>query len=296
MATILKQSTAVDVLIGPFVDSTDGVTAETGLTLSASDIKLSKNGQTLAAKNDATAAAHDADGLYNCELDSTDTNTVGSLVISIQESGALPVRHEFQIVEEAIYDALFASSATGFDSSGRVDVGTWLGNAVTHGTGGPDVNINAISDDTGAATNLEAMFDGSGYAGGTIKLGVDIVAISGDTNAANNLESDYDGNGYTKTNSTIGTCTTNTDMLTAAQVNTQVIDVLNIDTYSSDLSAVPAANSTIFDKIHWLFMLARNKRTSTSTTETLYKDDTTTSAATATISDDGTTTTRGEYS
>ena len=64
-------------------------------------------------------------------------------------------------------------------SSGRVDVGQWLGNAVTHGTGGPDVNINAISDDTAAAANLEA---------------------------------DYDGSGYAKTASTINTCTTNTDM------------------------------------------------------------------------------------
>jgi hypothetical protein len=160
---ILKQSTAVDVLIGPFVDSTDGDTEETALTINASDVKLSKNGQTMAGKNDATAAAHDANGMYNCEFDATDTNTVGTLAVYIHVSGALAVRHDFYVVEEAIYDAIFGASATGFDSSGRVDVGEWLGNAVTFGTGGPDVNINAISDDTTAPANLELMYDGTGY-------------------------------------------------------------------------------------------------------------------------------------
>lgn len=41
---------------------------------------------------------------------------------------------------------------------------------------------------------------------------VDVGAISGDSAAADNLELDYDGTGYAKANSTIGTCTTNTDM------------------------------------------------------------------------------------
>jgi hypothetical protein len=45
-----------------------------------------------------------------------------------------------------------------------------------------------ISGDTTAADNAEAMFDGTGYAGGTIKLGVDAVAISGSTTAADNAE------------------------------------------------------------------------------------------------------------
>lgn len=111
---ILKQSTAVDVLIGPFVDNTDGDTEETALTINAADVKLSKNGQTMAGKSDVTACAHDANGMYNCELDSADTNTVGTMVIFVHVAGALAVRHEFQIVEEAVYDDLFAASAGGY--------------------------------------------------------------------------------------------------------------------------------------------------------------------------------------
>jgi len=108
---ILKQSTAVDVLIGPFVDKTDAATAETGESPS---VKLSKAGQAMGAKNDGTTPAHDADGYYNCELDATDTNTVGTMILTVAaSSGALPVRHEFQVVEEAVYDTMFKSGAIG---------------------------------------------------------------------------------------------------------------------------------------------------------------------------------------
>ena len=43
MPAWLKQSTAVDIALGPFVDSADGFTAETALTLSQADIRLKKN-------------------------------------------------------------------------------------------------------------------------------------------------------------------------------------------------------------------------------------------------------------
>lgn len=105
----LKQSTAVDVLVGPFVDITDGSTAETAETPS---VKLSKNGQTLAAKSGSTPT-HDADGYYNCELGTADTDTVGTLVLTVAASAtALPVRHEFQVVSANVYDSLYASSGT----------------------------------------------------------------------------------------------------------------------------------------------------------------------------------------
>lgn len=109
MTQVLRQSTAVDVLIGPFLDLTDGATAETGESPS---VKLSKNGQALAAKSDVTTPVHDADGYYNCEFDATDTNTVGTLILTVAKSAtALPVRHEFMVIEEAAYDAIYASGA-----------------------------------------------------------------------------------------------------------------------------------------------------------------------------------------
>lgn len=44
----LKQSTAATIKVGPFLDSTDGDTAETGLTISQADVRLSKNGGNMA--------------------------------------------------------------------------------------------------------------------------------------------------------------------------------------------------------------------------------------------------------
>ena len=108
----LKQSTAYTFRIGPFVDDTDGKTAETGLTIEDSHIRVSKAGANFIDKNETTNAAHDEAGFYVVILDTTDTNTVGELQIAIHMSGALPVFKTFQVVETDIYAAIFADSAT----------------------------------------------------------------------------------------------------------------------------------------------------------------------------------------
>jgi hypothetical protein len=107
---ILRQSTAVDVLIGPFVDGTDGATTEEALSPS---VQLSKNGQTAATKSDVTTPAHDNAGYYNCEFDATDTGTIGTLVAFVEGATGthLAVRHEFQIITAAAYDAMYGASA-----------------------------------------------------------------------------------------------------------------------------------------------------------------------------------------
>lgn len=80
-----------------------------------------------------------------------------------------------------------------------------------------------------------------------------------------------------------------------ADVNAEVVDCLNVDTYAEP-SSVPAATATLRAKIGWIFALLRNKRTQTSATETLYADDGSTSVSTSSKADDGTTLTRGEWS
>jgi hypothetical protein len=110
MTMWLKQSTAVTVKVGPFVDSTDGVTAETGLTISQADIRLSKNGGNIAQSNNAAGATHDELGYYDVPLDTTDTNTLGALKVLISESGALPVWQDFMVVPANVYDSLVGGS------------------------------------------------------------------------------------------------------------------------------------------------------------------------------------------
>lgn len=79
-----------------------------------------------------------------------------------------------------------------------------------------------------------------------------------------------------------------------AEVNAEMLDVLQTDTFA-ELAAIPAATSSIKDKLTFVFMLARNQLEQTSTTATLRRDDTTTPVGTATVSDDGTTATKGEW-
>jgi len=107
----LKQSTAYTFRMGPFLDETDGKTAETGLTISQADVRLSKGGGNFAQKNESSASSHDEIGYYIVVLNATDTATVGELLIAVHESGALPVFKTFQVVEEAIYDAIYGGSA-----------------------------------------------------------------------------------------------------------------------------------------------------------------------------------------
>lgn len=110
MALWLKQSTAVVVKLGPFVDSGDGATAETSLTITQAEVRLSKNGGNIAQKHDDTALAHDELGLYDCELDATDTDTLGILRVDVQESGALPVWAEYMVLPANVYDSLVSGS------------------------------------------------------------------------------------------------------------------------------------------------------------------------------------------
>ena len=255
MTNWLKQSTAVIVSFGPFVDKADGVTLETGL-VSALDhastgIFLSKNGGALTIRHaTVTATTYDAYGMYRVTLDTTDTNTLGTLRMAFSEAATcLPVWQDFMVVPANVWDSMFgadklqvhvdemtagiitatviadnAIDAGAFAADAitaakiAADAGTEIGTAVwataartltaatnvtSTGAAVPitagglvSADVTAISTDTTAANNAESFFDGTGYAGGTTKLGVDVVAISGDTTAADNAELMFDGTGY----------------------------------------------------------------------------------------------------
>jgi len=106
----LKADTATTIRIGPFVDDSDGKTAETGLTISQADVRLSKGGAAAAQKNDATSATHDENGYYRVPLDATDTNTEGTLDVCVSESGALPVIAKFTVLPAEVYDSFVAGT------------------------------------------------------------------------------------------------------------------------------------------------------------------------------------------
>lgn len=112
MAWPLRQSTASqEVSLGYFLDSTDGNTEETGLTIANTDIKLHKAGATTLANKNSGGGTHISNGVYYVVLDATDTDTIGGLTIYVHVSGALSVKKECVVYDEAVYDVLFGTTA-----------------------------------------------------------------------------------------------------------------------------------------------------------------------------------------
>lgn len=112
MTIFLRQSTASqEVPLGYFVDSTDGNTEETALTIANTDIKVWKTGATTLANKNIGGGTHISNGIYYAVLDATDTDTIGPLRLFIHVSGALAVKVDCVVLDEAVYDALFGTTA-----------------------------------------------------------------------------------------------------------------------------------------------------------------------------------------
>jgi len=131
---ILKQSTSVKVIVGPFVDATDGGTPETGITLGSTAAEILKHDAAAVTDiaSNTWAAITGADGLYNLTLSTTDTNTLGLLSVYVVDTAARPVRADFMVVPAVPYDSLVG------------------------GTDTLEVDVKAVSGDETAADNLEA--------------------------------------------------------------------------------------------------------------------------------------------
>lgn len=196
MATLLKQSTAVEIGMGPFLDETDGKTAETALTITQPDIRLKKNGGAWAQKNAAQTLSHEENGWYEVALDTTDTNTVGILIVAIHESGALPVWREFIVLPAAIYDWLTAGAAplTPTTAGRTLDVSAGGEAGVDWANvGSPTTTLNLSGTTIKTATDVETdtqdiqgRLPAALTADGNIKA--DSLRISGSATAADNVE------------------------------------------------------------------------------------------------------------
>ncbi len=79
-----------------------------------------------------------------------------------------------------------------------------------------------------------------------------------------------------------------------AEINAEVVDALNVDTYAEPGQGNPAATAAITTKLGFLYKAWRNHHTQTATEYALFADDTTTKDQEAVVSDDGVTFDRGE--
>jgi hypothetical protein len=109
MISWLKQNTATTLLLGPFVDSAGA--ALTALTIAQANVLLWKEGgTTLAQKNEATTCTHRSNGMYTCPVNTTDTNTLGVLQVSVNASGALPWAGSYLVVADHVHVGFVTTS------------------------------------------------------------------------------------------------------------------------------------------------------------------------------------------
>lgn len=197
----LEQSQSATMRIGPFLDETDGKTAEVALAIAQADIRLSKAGGDFAQVNHAQGGGnivHDEFGWYILDLNATDTNTLGSLEIAIHEGGALPVWKEFTILAANVYDSLVGGGDNLDVALGNIAHGgaaatlTLLSAGITNGAGpalalsgttaGLDIDASAgpgiAIDGTTFAVEADASAGPGVHIGGT-NHGMEIDASAG---------------------------------------------------------------------------------------------------------------------
>lgn len=251
----LRQSTSQIIRFGPFLDSTDGVTAETALTIAQADMQLSKDGGAFAQKNTTGNATHDTDGWYSTTIDTTDTNTVGELYMQVNVAGALPVWVRYWVIEEAIYDALYGAAASGFDASSNVTLA-----AVTH-TG---ATIPSVTTTT-TATNLTNL----------PSIPTNWITATGISASALNGKGDWN---IGKTGYSISGTKTTLDALNDISVN---------DILTTQMTESYAANGTAPTIAQALFLIQQilGDFNISGTTLTVKEIDGTTTAATFTLND-----------
>lgn len=173
----LRQSTASqEVPLGRFVDSTDGNTEETALTIANTDIKVWKTGATTLASKNSGGATHIANGEYYAVFDATDTDTIGPMKITIHVSGALYVQVWATVLDEAVYDALFGTTALATATNITAATGIVL-SGVTH-TGAVIPTVTTLTGHTAQTGDVYALANG---ANGFANIKSDTAAILVDT-------------------------------------------------------------------------------------------------------------------
>lgn len=206
-----RQSTAFETAIGPVLDA-DGV-AVTDCVVG--DFKIKKTSGNFAALNGSATLTHVSAGMYDLVLTTSDVDTVGLCCISIDDTVNACLPLFLQVIEEAVYDAFYAASATGLLPA----------------------NVTQIGGDAQSATDLKDFAD-AGYDPATNKVaGVVLV----DTVTTNTDMRGTDG-AYTGTPPTVAEITTDMDANSAklAGIQSDTNDLqTQIGTAGDGLTGIP---------------------------------------------------------
>lgn len=115
---VARQSTARTITIGPVLDAS-GVAVTDSVV---GDFKISKNGGAPGALNGSATLTHRHTGNYSLALTASDLDTVGQAEITCDDTTNACAIKDITVIEEAVYDELFASSALGYIANAPVNV------------------------------------------------------------------------------------------------------------------------------------------------------------------------------
>ena len=246
----LRQNTAVIISVGPFYDKTDGVTIETGLTITNERITLTADtdagsaptnildnvtGATSGTANDLNYITGNDAGMMQLELAAADTNRVGRMLLSITDAANhVPVFHEYFVLPAAIFDWL-----TGVIVPLPANVTTIAGSAVSTSTA--QLGVNAVNLGGTAQTGRD--------------LGVSVLLSSGTGTGQLDFTS-----GVVKSNlaQILGTALTETAGLLAGGFK----KFFNVSTPTGTLNSIPDA---VAGATNGLFIAGTNAATTVTT-------------------------------
>lgn len=252
----LRQSTASqEVPLGRFVDSTDGNTEETALSIANTDIKIWKTGATTLANKNSGGATHISNGEYYAVFDATDTDTIGPLKICIHVAGALYVQVFATVLDEAVYDAMFGTVALA--TATNITAGTIT--TTTNLTNLPAITSNwltAAGLASDAVTEIRDAITGGAY------------ALSTDANGRVRIV-DGTGTGELDTASGLVTLTAASIAAINAEVDTALADIRLDELLAADSDIDGAAPPTVGSVFHELMTKTTGSFTYDQTTDSL---------------------------
>ena len=153
----LKQSTSAVVLVGPVLDAS-GVAVTTAVI---GDFTLTKNGTSAAMSGNTISHSHN--GHYAITLTAANTDTIGRLTISVNNTAqAMPV-FRWDICQPTVYDALFTNAV---NTSGGLPAATGAISALAGA-----VSTYAGGDTAGTTTLLTRLPSAISLSSGQVTVG-----------------------------------------------------------------------------------------------------------------------------
>ena len=236
----LRTNTATIVTVGPFYDKTDGVTIETGLTITNERITFVVDandggaptlvldnvpGATSGTSNDLNYITNNDAGLMQLELAAANVNYLGRAMLTITDAANhVPVFHEFMILPAVVFDALVAGTDYLQVDAMQVE-GSDATDQIRDAVVDDATRIDASALNTASGTSIPAILADTGTDGVVVaaasKTGYSLTATTGLGNQTANITGNLSGSVGSVTGA-VGSVASGG--ITAASIATNAID------------------------------------------------------------------------